>query len=1053
MPSQISNTGLQQLGNSVTAVKDFLSKSYMYSFTSPNCQVLRVSEPVKVKTGIRLLKIQQIAISDEEVCSRLTTVYQTMSSLVNSCFMVIQGTVEGTSLYIGFQSDAAGTAEKALIQTLTGNFPGIILESLNATKINAVMNRISSDPNNGLKTVAAVSVVPSSREEKISGADVQGMEKFMDTMQGKEYTAVIIATPYPKHIIDNRILSLEAISTTLSSLEQISVHDTQSQSSALTDTAAQTLSGTINRSVSEAYSLTNINTSFSSAGNGNAFTITPLGLGISFQKQAVTGTQTGTSAGVNSGRQIGSAIGQARMTSTALQHTTGSSKTIIRTETNKEIQDLRVKLDKQINRLRESESQGLWDCCGYFISNANDTTIVAANSFRSIVTGDNTDVEQSVIDLWQPTLIGASFSNHKNIQNLTDSLAMGVAPIFYVGNAPHRMESIVTGKELSRMMNLPLRSSGTVSVMHMAAFGRSVHLVGGKDISVFEKSSFPVGNVMHMGRIDGNTRTRLELQKLNAHTIAVGATGVGKTTTIGDILYQLQGNKIPFTVIEPAKGEYGEIWGKFPGIDIYSTTPFRYRMLRLNPFAFEENVHILNHMERLISVFSTAWPLYAAQPAVLRECVRMAYIKCGWDLTNSICIDRKRVFPTFIDVLAELPEAIKKSKFVGEAKGTYEGALQTRLSMLTEGVFKEIFCSGYDIPDSNLFDKTVVIDLSRLGSQETLSLVMGILLIRLYEHRITEGKKNGLYHVTVLEEAHNILKRSSAMQHGEDSPSIGAKSVEVLTKCITELRFTGEGFIIADQSPGELDPTAMKNTSTKIVMRLQDAADQAAVEAALSLNPEQSAELSKLDNGVGVVFQEGWIEPVLTKFDFYKNPFTVSSSDKELLPGANYSDICDVRGFLIKEILRQFSKGVFDKNELIRKTLCIRNFNKWKIDDYLALYERSQTEYNGIKYFWDSNRVRYPFFGKIIREVLNGVNIFEVKPLPKVNPNTMERPYSKDKLYKKRCEAWKRDVFFALEQYAHDLSNKDKETIVRLLLLADGEQNAKQIVVCAALFG
>ena len=179
--------------------------------------------------------------------------------------MMIQGTVDGISLYIGFQSDAPGTAEKALIQTLTGNFPGMVMESLNATKIDEIMGRMSSNPNHELKTVGAVSVVPSSREERFSGADVQGMEKFMDTMQGKEFTALIIATPYSKDVIDRRILSLEAISTALSPLEQISVHDTQSQSTALTDTTAQTLSQTISNSISEAYSVTNSNGVFSSS--------------------------------------------------------------------------------------------------------------------------------------------------------------------------------------------------------------------------------------------------------------------------------------------------------------------------------------------------------------------------------------------------------------------------------------------------------------------------------------------------------------------------------------------------------------------------------------------------------------------------------------------------------------------------------------------------------------------------------------------------------------------------------------------------------------------
>ena len=296
------------------------------------------------------------------------------------------------------------------------------------------------------------------------------------------------------------------------------------------------------------------------------------------------------------------------------------------------------------------------------------------------------------------------------------------------------------------------------------------------------------------------------------------------------------------------------------------------------------------------------------------------------------------------------------------------------------------------------------------------------------------------------------MKKSSSVPQGEDSPSIGSKSVEVLTKCITELRFTGEGFIIADQSPGELDPTAMKNTSTKIVMRLQDATDQTAVESALSLDREQVLELSKLDNGVGVVFQEGWIEPVLTKFDFYKNPYAVAPTDLSFQPEVEYADLCKVRGFLLGEIVGQFNRNVYDKSELIRKLHCIRDFSKWKIEDYIALFERSQIEYESIRLFWDSNRVKYPYYGKIIRELINGVNFFEVIPLPKVDPKTMQKPYSKDRQYRAKCERWKDDAMIAMDQYAYPLTDAEKETILRLLLLADGEKKSDQITVCASCF-
>ena len=65
-------------------------------------------------------------------------------------------------------------------------------------------------------------------------------------------------------------------------------------------------------------------------------------------------------------------------------------------------------------------------------------------------------------------------------------------------------------------------------------------------------------------------------------------------------------------------------------------------------------------------------------------------------------------------------------------------------------------------------------------------------------------KNKDLQHVTVLEEAHNLLKRTSTEQ-SQDSGNLLGKSVEMLTNSIAEMRAFGEGFIIADQSPGLLD--------------------------------------------------------------------------------------------------------------------------------------------------------------------------------------------------------------------------------------------------------
>ena len=162
-------------------------------------------------------------------------------------------------------------------------------------------------------------------------------------------------------------------------------------------------------------------------------------------------------------------------------------------------------------------------------------------------------------------------------------------------------------------------------------------------------------------------------------------------------------------------------------------------------------------------------------------------------------------------------------------------------------------------------------DLSRVGSVETKSMIMGILVMRLQEYRMISGKMDAdLGHVTVLEEAHNLLKRTSTEQSSESSNLLG-KSVEMLANAIAEVRTYGEGFIIADQAPGLLDMSVIRNTNTKIIMRLPDAQDRELVGKSANLTEDQIKELAKLPTGVAAVYQNNWLEPVLGKIEKYKN--------------------------------------------------------------------------------------------------------------------------------------------------------------------------------------
>ena len=135
-----------------------------------------------------------------------------------------------------------------------------------------------------------------------------------------------------------------------------------------------------------------------------------------------------------------------------------------------------------------------------------------------------------------------------------------------------------------------------------------------------------------------------------------------------------------------------------------------------------------------------------------------------------------------------------------------------------------------------------------------------------------------LRHITVLEEAHNILRRTSIEQPTESS-NITGKSVEMIANAIAEMRSYGEGFIIADQSPGLMDMSVIRNTNTKIIMRLPDRGDRELVGKAANLNDDQIEELAKLPCGVAAVYQNEWIQPVLCKVNKYETAESLYSFD------------------------------------------------------------------------------------------------------------------------------------------------------------------------------
>lgn len=554
--------------------------------------------------------------------------------------------------------------------------------------------------------------------------------------------------------------------------------------------------------------------------------------------------------------------------------TIGKGEGINQTFTNYNIKHALEILEAQMKRLEQSTALGMWDFAAYVMSEDQNVSNNVAHSYLALTQGEESYMSQAAINLWRGDM-GESSGDAKEICDYLRELRhplFGLNPEITSENPDYNVyPPVVTattnlsGKELAYSLNFPKKSISGLPVIECAEFGRNVVYY---DLAPAMQEQIELGKIFHMNH-EENAKVHLANQSLASHTFITGSTGSGKSNTIYGILDKLHGQNKTFLVIEPAKGEYKNVFGHYSDVSVYGTNPALNKLLRINPFSFPEGIHIYEHIDRLVEIFNACWPMYAAMPAVLKDAIERAYESAGWDLKLSKNRYNDKLFPGFVDVLHEIEAVMDESEYSSDSRGDYKGALCTRIRSLTNGINSLVFTSD-ELSTEELFDRNVIADLSRVGSMETKSLIMGILVMKLQEYRMTSsnGMNQPLNHVTVLEEAHNLLKRTSTEQNSEESNLIG-KSVEMLTNAIAEMRTYGEGFIIADQAPGLLDMAVIRNTNTKIILRLPDFSDRQLVGRAAGLNDDQITELSKLPKGVAAVYQNDWIEAVLCKVEKY----------------------------------------------------------------------------------------------------------------------------------------------------------------------------------------
>lgn len=885
---------MQLLNSGLITADRFINKNYLINIAEQN--VVPLADLEKSTNSIRLFQIIKLVYDKtENINDKLISVYSALQNVDSSALLVISGNGKEVTFYIGIRSlDNAATASKILEKSFVGNFPGSTLRSMKNGEIAEVMESVSKTENyNTSRNVSCVTVIPSMRDDD-KDKFVQGIEKFIDTMQGERFTVVFIAKPVGKEELEMRKRGFEELYSSLSPFIKTSLAYGENYSKAVTSGMFENFSHSVNNSISNTTGRNSSKNSSQTHGTSSGTNIGGGGFGVS------SGRTSSSTSGYSSGSSWSKSVteGTADTTGTGTNQsdteTRGNTRTLTVEHQNKSVAVLLDKIDEQLERIKACEAFGVWECSGYFVADDIQTSVVAANAYKALMLGDDTDVENSFVNVW-------GIRTPQNTERVLEYLQYGMHPVVEISpELGFEMQYVtpanfISGKELPLLMGLPQKSVTGLTVSNIAEFGRNVFIQNERP----NQKLIQLGRVHHMGNTEDSV-VNLDLNSFTSHCFITGSTGSGKSNTTYGLLEKFLQNNIPFLVIEPAKGEYKEAFGAVEGINVFSTNPRIGQMLKLNPFRFDKNIHILEHLDRLIEIFNACWEMYAAMPAILKEAVEKIYIEKGWDLLNSVYMkDGEAVYPTFSDLMKTLPNVINNSGYSSDTKGDYIGALVTRVTSLTNGISGQIFCDSYDISDDVMFDENTIVDLSRVGSTETKSLIMGILVLKLSEYRMANAEQanSGLRHITVLEEAHNLLKRT---QPGAAGSNVVGKSVEMICNSIAEMRTYGEGFIIVDQSPTAVDIAAIKNTNTKILMRLPEKGDCEAVGNAAGLNDEQIREMSKLGTGIAVVMQNNWLEAVLTHVDAFSNRY------EKKIQLADMDSIRKLKGAVVQELMLQY---------------------------------------------------------------------------------------------------------------------------------------------------
>ena len=511
-------------------------------------------------------------------------------------------------------------------------------------------------------------------------------------------------------------------------------------------------------------------------------------------------------------------------------------------------------LKEEEERLKRAQNEGAWRSVAFLLAKDDNTFRFAASMFKTALT--------ERFDAHEPFRIVP-------LANRSDDWSGVVSSIPQTLDG-EEIGTVLTSSEFASLMCLPAESHPGVDI-------RSTRRYSVNPETLYDEPDIVLGALCDREVAIAN-EFGITTADLRAHTLVTGLTGMGKSTTIREILSQAD---VPFLVLEPAKSEYRNLKIDGKPIRVYTAGDESVVPLRINPFELSPGDTIHSHIDALGAILNSAFPMEGPMSALVEQGLVRAYENAGWDIASGAPPTSGAV-PTMDSFYNDLATVIDEQKLSGDYGSNIRGALLTRINSLRIGPRGRLFNSETPFDVKELLSRSTVIEMRKVGNDESKSFLTGILMLRIYKYFESHPESETLRNLLVLEEAHRVFKRTSGKTDSLVGNNTAQHAVEIFENILSEVRAYGLGIVIADQLPLRLSEGAIKNTNLKIAHRLGAREDAEEIGGSMGLDPEHSAFLNRLKVGEALVHCSSLSEPVHVRVHKRLNSVGQEVSDAEL---------------------------------------------------------------------------------------------------------------------------------------------------------------------------